>query len=179
MDGSFVPNITVGPVVIKSIKKYTTLPFDVHLMVDSPEHLFEDFVKCGSDIITIHYEATEDPIKALQQIKNLGVKAGISLMPSTNANVLEKIIPMVDLILVMTVQPGFGGQSFMDDQIAKIETISNMIKSTNKDINLSVDGGINENTYHKALNAGATMLVSGSYIFGQKDYQKAIESLRK
>ena len=178
MDGSFVPNITIGPVVIKSIKQYTHLPFDVHLMVDNPEHLFEAFVKSGSDIITIHYEATTNPAKALNHIKNLGVKAGISFMPTTNVKALSEIIDLVDLILIMTVQPGFGGQTFMENQISTIQEVAQMIRNSGKNIILSVDGGINNITSKKAIEAGATMLVAGSYIFGHKNYKLAIDSLR-
>ncbi len=179
MDGKFVPNITIGPAVINSIRPHTKLPFDVHLMVDAPEHLFEAFVKAGSDIITIHYEAMQNPGQAIEQIKSLGVKAGISIMPSTAPNDLSKIINDVDLVLVMTVNPGFGGQSFMNDQLSKIKIIADMIKSSGKEIILSVDGGINKDTAAVAIQAGANMLVSGSYIFGQKNYKAAIESLRE
>lgn len=176
MDGSFVPNITIGPCVIKSIRKYSDLPFDVHLMVQNPEHLFESFVKAGSDIITFHYEATQDVNNALDQLDKLGVKSGISIMPGTNAEVLEPYLERLDLILVMSVMPGFGGQSFMHDQLEKISKIKSMI--ADKNIIISVDGGINKDTAPLAKEAGATMLVSGSYIFGSNDYAHAIESLK-
>jgi ribulose-phosphate 3-epimerase len=176
MDGHFVPNITIGPPVIKSIRKHTSIPFDVHLMVTSPEHLFEDLVQAGSDIITIHLEATSDPSKALAQIKTLGVKAGISILPSTPANVLKSLIDQLDLILVMTVQPGYGGQSFMDNQLHKIQEISEMTNNT--DIILSVDGGINPISAKQSIAAGATMLVSGSYIFSNPNYENAIGHLK-
>lgn len=178
MDGSFVPNITIGPTVIKSIRKYTTIPFDVHLMVDSPDHLFEDFVSAGSDIITVHYEAIEDVEKSLKKIQSIGVKSGISIMPSTKPNEIDHLLEIVDLVLVMTVQPGFGGQSFMMDQLDKITYIASKLKTINRDdVILSVDGGINKDTASLAIKAGANMLVSGSYIFGQKDYGSAISSL--
>jgi ribulose-phosphate 3-epimerase len=180
MDGSFVPNITIGPVVIKSIRKYTNIPFDVHLMVNSPDHLFEDFVNAGSDIITVHYEAIDDIEKSLAKIKQLGVKTGISIMPATIASEIDHLLDIVDLVLVMTVQPGFGGQSFMHDQLSKIRHIADRLeKIGRKDVILSVDGGINKDTAPLAIKAGANMLVSGSYIFGQKDYAQAIESLLK
>lgn len=179
MDGQFVPNITIGPAVIKSIRTHSTLPFDVHLMVNSPEHLFEDFVKAGSDIITIHLEAMDHPERAIAQIKSLGVKAGISLLPSTPASALLHLIDKIDLILVMTVKPGFGGQSFMDDQLGKIQEISSMLTAAGRDdVILSVDGGINPVTAKQSINAGATMLVAGSYIFGHASYKDAIVSLR-
>ena len=179
MDGHFVPNITIGPAVIKSIRTHSTLPFDVHLMVSSPEHLFEDFVKSGSDIITIHLEAMENPERAISQIKNLGVKAGISLLPSTPASAICDLIDKVDLILVMTVNPGFGGQAFMENQLNKIQEISNMLKKAGReDVILSVDGGINPNTAKQCIAAGASMLVAGSYVFGHPSYKDAIESLR-
>jgi ribulose-phosphate 3-epimerase len=178
MDGHFVPNITIGPVVIKSIRKYTNIPFDVHLMVDSPDHLFEDFVNAGSDIITVHYEAIEGIEKSLAKIKQLGVKTGISLMPATSASEIDSLLDLVDLVLVMTVQPGFGGQSFMNDQLSKIQYIADRLeKIGRKDAILSVDGGINKDTAPLAIKAGANMLVSGSYIFGHKDYGEAIASL--
>lgn len=179
MDGQFVPNITIGPAVIKSIRKHSTLPFDVHLMVNSPEHLFEDFVKSGSDIITIHLEAMDHPERAIAQIKDLGVKAGISLLPSTPASALSYLIDKIDLVLVMTVKPGFGGQSFMDDQLGKIQEIAAMLKAAGRDdVILSVDGGINPFTAKQSIDAGATMLVAGSYIFSQDSYKDAIASLR-
>jgi len=179
MDGQFVPNITIGPAVIKSIRKHSTLPFDVHLMVNSPEHLFEDFAKSGSDIITIHLEAMDNPERAIAQIKSLGVKAGISLLPSTPASALSHLIDKIDLVLVMTVKPGFGGQSFMDDQLGKIQEIAAMLKVAGRDdVILSVDGGINPVTAKQSIDAGATMLVASSYIFSQDSYKDAIASLR-
>jgi len=179
MDGKFVPNITIGPSVIKAIKKYTNIPFDVHLMVDSPDHLFEDFVNSGSDIITVHFEAIKDIERSLNKIKNLGVKAGISIMPKTKPEAIDNLIGFVDLVLIMTVEPGFGGQSFMEDQLPKISYIENRIKQLGKnDIILSVDGGINKDTAPAAIKAGANMIVSGSYIFGHKDYAKAIDLLK-
>ncbi len=179
MDGHFVPNITIGPAVIKSIRKHSTLPFDVHLMVSSPEHLFEDFVKAGSDYITIHLEAVDNPVNAITQIKKLGVKAGISLLPSTPANILQNLIDQIDLILIMTVQPGFGGQTFMEDQLDKISTISKMLKNAGReDVILSIDGGINPTTAQQCISAGANMLVAGSYIFRHSNYKDAIIDLK-
>ena len=177
MDGKFVPNITIGPAVITSIRPHTKLPFDVHLMVESPEHLFESFVKSGSDIITIHYEAVKSPIAALRQIRALGAKAGISLLPSSPVSILDGLLDEIDLILVMTVNPGFGGQAFMEDQLCKIGEIVKLLKGR-PDVILSVDGGINPVTGKKCVEMGANMLVAGSYIFGSGDYKGAIEVLR-
>jgi ribulose-phosphate 3-epimerase len=176
MDGVFVPNITIGPCVIKSIREYSKLTYDVHLMVENPNHLFESFARAGSDIITFHYEAVEDVGVALEELKNLGVKSGISIMPDTKADILAPFIDQLDLILVMSVMPGFGGQSFMHNQLEKITAIRNMIGDRN--IILSVDGGINNDTAPLAIESGADMLISGSYIFGSDDYAKAIEGLR-
>lgn len=175
MDGHFVPNITIGADVVKSLRSHTSLPFDVHLMISEPEKYIEDFVKAGADIITIHYEATSDPAALLQKIRSLGCRAGISLMPATPPDVLLNLLEYLDLILVMTVQPGFGGQSFMHDQLPKIEALANMIESV---VILEVDGGINVATAELAIKAGANALVSGSYIFGAHDIELAISSLR-
>jgi ribulose-phosphate 3-epimerase len=176
MDGLFVPNITIGPCVIKSIRKHTMLPFDVHLMVQNPEHLFASFVSAGSDVITFHYEAVDNVGASLDKLDELGVKKGISIMPGTSIEVLEAYLDRIDLILMMTVMPGFGGQKFMEDQLPQISAIKNMVGT--RDIIISVDGGINKDTAPLAKNAGGNMLVSGSYIFGSEDYRDAIESLR-
>jgi ribulose-phosphate 3-epimerase len=213
MDGHFVPNLTFGPVVIEHLRRVTQLPFDVHLMIESPEWSIESYANAGADIITFHYEAVscheavsrhpelgsgskstggeipkqvrddgwvrDDVSNALiNKIKSLGAKAGISLLPSTEPQVLDNIITNLDLILVMSVNPGFGGQEFMENQIDKIKYLSHKIKELDKDIILSVDGGINPTSARKCINAGANMLVSGSFIFGSKDYKGAIDSLR-
>lgn len=176
MDGIFVPNITIGPCVIKSIREYTNLPFDVHLMVQNPEHLFESFAKAGSDIITFHQEAVKDVTSALDKLNDLGVKKGISIMPQTPASAIEPYLDMLDLILIMTVMPGFGGQKFMEDQLGKISAIRDMVG--NRDIIISIDGGINKDTAPLVSSAGANMLVSGSYIFSSDDYISSINSLK-
>jgi ribulose-phosphate 3-epimerase len=148
-------------------------------MVDSPEHLFEDFVKAGSDIITIHCEAMKNVSEALGKIKHLGVKSGISLKPATSEEEIFSFLDEVDLVLVMTVDPGFGGQAFMDNQLKKISNIREKLSSIGrKDVIISVDGGINQNTAPKAIAAGANMLVSGSYIFKSGNYKSAIDNLR-
>lgn len=180
MDGHYVPNLTIGPEVIKDIRKCTKIPFDVHLMITPVNPLLEDFAKSGSDIITFHPEAEDNPKVTIEIIKSLGCKVGISLNPSTEINVLDKIIEDIDLILVMTVVPGFGGQSFMHDQLEKIENIRKLIDATGKDIELEVDGGINFETSQLAINAGADVLVAGTSTFqgGQDNYANNISKLR-
>lgn len=178
MDGSFVPNITIGNEVVRAIRGYSDLPFDTHLMIDNPEKHIEAFAKAGSDIITIHAEASVHLDRAISQIHSHGIKAGVSIVPSTPANVLDYIMDKVDLILVMTVNPGFGGQKFIPSQLDKIKEIRQKINASGRDIDLEVDGGINEQTAPLAIAAGANVLVSGSYIFGSKDYSEAIRVLK-
>jgi ribulose-phosphate 3-epimerase len=176
MDGHFVPNITFGPGVIKSIRPYTQLPFDVHLMVDNPLEMIPWFAQAGADIITVHAESCQHLDKALSQIRALGLKAGVSLNPSTPESVLEYVLDKVDLILVMSVNPGFGGQSFINSSISKISKIKNMIKG--KNILIEVDGGINPLTAAECIAAGADVLVAGSAILNNGEYKKNIEALR-
>ena len=176
MDGHFVPNLTIGPEVIKDIRKSSKKTFDVHLMIEPVDPLLEDFAKAGSDIITFHPEAEKDPAKTIEKIKKLGCKSGLSLNPSTSEDVLIDLIKNLDLILVMTVVPGFGGQSFMEDQLAKIKKIREMIDATGKNIDLEVDGGINFETAPKAIAAGANVLVAGTATFkgGPEMYERNI-----
>ena len=178
MDGSFVPNLTLGNEVVKGIRKCTKLPFDVHLMIENPDQHIENFAKAGSDIITIHAEATKHLDRSITLIKSFGKKAGVSIVPSTHEDCLDYIMDKVDLILVMTVNPGFGGQKFIYSQLKKIENIRNKIIKSGRDIDLEIDGGINEITAKQAINAGANVLVSGSYIFNSPDYSQAISSLK-
>lgn len=173
MDGHFVPNLTIGAPVVKSLRKSTKLVLDSHLMIDNPVKYIEDFAKAGSDIITIHQEAIKNPKAVLRKIKALGVKAGISIKPKTKASKIYDLLDMVDLVLIMTVEPGFGGQAFMEDMMPKIKNIR---KRFNGDI--QVDGGINSETAKKVKKAGANVLVAGTYVFGAKNIKKAIESLR-
>lgn len=173
MDGHFVPNITIGPVVVKSIRPVTKMPFDVHLMIKNPERYIESFAKAGSDIITFHIEVEEDPIEIIRLIKYFKKKVGVSIRPKTDIKAIEKIMPMVDMVLVMTVEPGFAGQSFMYDCLPKIEELRKVFK---KDI--QVDGGLNETTVADAIKAGANVIVAGSSVFGAKDYAGAIKKLR-
>ena len=180
MDGHYVPNLTIGPEVIKDIRKCTKIPFDVHLMITPVNPLLEEFIESGSDIVTFHPEAEDVPLATVKIIKSLGCKVGISLNPSTKINVLNKLIEEIDLILVMTVVPGFGGQSFMHDQLEKIQNIRTLIDTSGKDIELEVDGGINFETSRLAINAGANVLVAGTSTFkgGQDNYADNISKLR-
>ncbi len=180
MDGHFVPNLTIGPVVIKSIKPYSPLPFDVHLMIEPVDQFIEAYAQAGSDIITVHAEATKHLHRTLQLIKSFGKKCGVSLVPTTPASALEHIMGDVDLILVMSVNPGFGGQSFIPSQLDKIKTLRAMIDKTGRDIDLEVDGGINPQTAKEAIKAGANVLVAGSAVFtgNSADYAKNIAALR-
>jgi ribulose-phosphate 3-epimerase len=173
MDGNFVPNITIGSDVIKAIRPYSKLPFDVHLMINNPDHHIKNFAESGADIITVHAEASIHLDRTLSLIKSFNKKAGVSIVPSTSEDVLDYIIDKVDLILVMTVNPGFGGQQFLNSQLQKIYNIRQKINSSKRDIDLEVDGGINLSTYKNVINAGANVLVSGSYIFSQNNYSQA------
>jgi len=179
MDGSFVPNITFGSDVIKSIRSYSNLPFDVHLMINNPDQHIKNFADAGADIITVHAEASIHLDRTLSLIKSFNKKAGVSIVPSTSEDVLDYILDKVDLILVMTVNPGFGGQQFLNSQLQKIYNIRNKIINSQRNIDLEVDGGINLNTYQNVIKAGANVLVSGSYIFANTDYSHAIASLKK
>ena len=165
MDGIFVPNISFGQVVIKSLRPHSKMIFDTHLMITEPERYIDDFVKAGSDYITIHYEATKDPAAVLKQIRAAGAKAGVSVKPGTPAEVLLPLIEYADMFLVMTVEPGFGGQKFMADVMPKLETLRKAIDESGKDIILSVDGGIDPATAPIAAKAGARLLVAGSAVF--------------
>ena len=178
MDGSFVPNITIGNEVVKNLRKKTALPFDVHLMINNPDNHIKAFADAGSDIITIHAEASIHLDRSLDLIKSFGKKAGVSIVPSTHEDVLDYVLEKLDLILVMTVNPGFGGQKFLSSQLRKIENLRKKIDKIGKKIELEVDGGINEETSKIVASAGADVLVSGSYIFGSGDYAGAIRKLR-
>ena len=179
MDGSFVPNITIGNEVIKSLRSKTQLPFDVHLMINNPDNHIKAFAEAGSDLITIHAEASIHLDRSLALIKSFNKKVGVSLVPSTHENCLDYVLEKLDLILVMSVNPGFGGQKFLASQLKKIENIRKKIEKSGKKIELEVDGGINDQTSRIAVEAGADVLVSGSYIFGSGNYRQAIQNLKK
>ena len=176
MDGNFVPNLTIGPAVVKAIRPYTKLPFDVHLMVKNPDTMIAWFANAGADIITVHAEACPYLDKSLDTIRKLGCKAGVSLNPATSEESLKYVLDKVDQILVMTVNPGFGGQTFLNAQLAKITKIKQMIG--NRNIQIEVDGGINPLTGAEAVAAGADILVAGTAVFTGGDYQKNIMALR-
>ena len=176
MDGHFVPNITIGVPVVKSIRKITNLLLDVHLMIENPEKYIKPFADAGADIITFHYEATKEKTEeVINLIKSCGVKAGLSIKPMTNPEEIEKYISLADLILVMTVEPGFGGQKFMDECAEKLPYIKS--RQTENQF-LQVDGGINDTTSKICVNAGANSLVAGNYIFKSESVESAIRSLR-
>lgn len=177
MDGVFVPNLTFGPPVIKSLRKHTTLPFDVHLMINEPEKSIKDYIEAGADIITIHPETTMHLDRTINQISKGGAKVGISLLPTSGIHIMDYILDKVDLVLVMSVNPGFGGQEFIPEQLLKINKLADIVKHSGRDILLSVDGGINEKTSKECIKAGANTLVSGNYIFSG-DYRDRISSLK-
>jgi ribulose-phosphate 3-epimerase len=179
MDGHFVPNLTFGPPIIKSIRKISKKPFDAHLMVTNPDDLLEEYVAAGVDMITVHKEVTPHLDRTLTRIRDLGCKAGVSVNPGTSLSGLEFLLEKLDLILVMSVNPGFGGQSFINSSIDKITAVKELISS--KPINIQVDGGVNNNIAPQVIKAGANVLVAGSAIFSGSDfksYQQNIASLR-
>lgn len=178
MDGSFVPPITIGSDVVKSLKKYSTLPFDVHLMINNPDNHVENFAQAGADIITIHAESTTHLHRSISKIKKLGKKAGVSIVPSTHEDILDYVIDEIDLILIMGVNPGYGGQKFINSQLSKIRNCRQKIIKSGRKIELEVDGGVNEETAKEIIRAGGDVLVAGSYVFNSKDYKEAINKLR-
>ena len=176
MDGNFVPNLTFGPGVVKAIRPYTKLPFDVHLMVSNPAVMIPWFANAGADIITIHSEACTHLDRALATIRSLGLKAGVSLNPSTPEEVLKYVLDKLDMVLVMTVNPGFGGQGFLDGQLEKIRRIKDMLGD--RSVNVEVDGGINPMTAAECISVGADILVAGTSVFAGREFRKNIEALR-
>lgn len=178
MDGVFVPNITFGIKMIEDIRKITSLKLDVHLMIVEPQKYIERFAKAGADIITIHIEAANNAVEAIQQIKSFGVSAGIVLNPETPVSAIKNVLPYCDLVLVMSVHPGFGGQEFILGSIEKIKEIKSMIISLGKDIDLEVDGGINFDNVHSVIDAGANIIVAGNTVFSAGGKKAAIKRLR-
>jgi len=179
VDGRFVPNLTIGPAVVSALRKVTDRVLDVHLMIVEPERYLDAFAAAGADVITVHAEACTHLHRTLQHIRGLGKKAGVALNPHTNEDVLRYVFDQVDLVLVMSVNPGFGGQEFIRTVLNKIEAIHWMIDASRKEIRLEVDGGIKPGTAGSARQAGADVLVAGSAIFGQPDYGAAIRALRE
>lgn len=172
MDGHFVPNITIGPVVVKSLKKATDLVLDVHLMIENPEKYIEPFAKAGSDIITFHVEAVKDPEGIIKAIKSHGKKAGISIKPKTSVSAIKAVLNDIDLVLVMSVEPGFGGQEFIESAVPKIKELRGLYKG-----DISVDGGINDKNAKKVRDAGANILVAGNYLFTSNNIKDALRRL--
>ena len=178
MDGDFVPSISFGMPVIKSIRKESKLFFDVHLMVTEPERYIRDFVECGADSITVHAEACEDLERTIEQIREAGVKVGVSIKPATPVNDISHMLSDVDMVLIMTVQPGFGGQKYMEECTEKIREVRELIEAEDLDVDVQVDGGINDETMETVLTAGANPLVAGSYVFND-DLAKNVKHARE
>lgn len=178
MDGHFVPNITMGPLIVDAVKKVTNLPLDVHLMIEHPERYIHEFAQAGADFITIHVEADKHIHRTLQEIKKLGVKTGVVLNPATPVSAIENILEEIDMVLLMTVNPGFGGQTFIHAVLPKIREIKRMIQAKNLEIDIEVDGGIDTKTVKLCKEAGANVFVAGSAIFGRTDRSLAIQELR-
>lgn len=179
MDGHFVPNITIGPLFVEAIKKIASKPLDVHLMIDNPGTFVNDFAVKGADIVTIHAEADNHLMRTLDLIKSAGKRAGISLNPSTPLSILDHVIHIVDLILIMTVNPGFGGQAYIPSMEEKIRNTRKMIDKSGRKIDLEVDGGIKADNAKKVVQAGGNILVMGTEIFHSKDYKKKIQEVHK
>ena len=174
MDGHFTPNITIGPPVIAAMRQHCSVPMDVHLMISNPDDFVADFVHAGADMVTFHIEATDHPLRVIDTIREMGAQAGIVLNPATSQDDIEYVVDAVDMVLVMTVNPGFGGQRFIPEMLPKIQHIRAMLG----DRDLEVDGGIDANTAKDVIEAGANVLVAGSYIYNSDSYVEAINSLR-
>jgi ribulose-phosphate 3-epimerase len=179
MDGHFVPNITIGPLIVDSIRPITKLPLDVHLMIENPDQYIEDFAKAGADYITVHVEACRHLHRTIHLIKSLGVKAGVVLNPATPVQLIEPIIEDVDMVLLMSVNPGFGGQKFISSVLSKIKQVKEMSDKKGLNLEIEVDGGVNEETALLCVEAGATVLVAGSAVFNQSDRRDAISRLKR
>lgn len=179
MDGHFVPNITIGPLVVQALRSKSKMLFDAHLMIEKPERYVEDFIKAGADLVTVHAEATDHLHRAVAHIKEMGARAGVALNPSTPVAILEYVLPMLDLVLLMTVNPGFGGQAFINEVVPKIEAVRDMINCVGSHAEIQVDGGISPKTAPLVARAGATVLVAGSAIFGAPDPAAAVRAIRE
>ncbi len=179
MDGRFVPNLTIGPPVVRAIRKATKLPLDVHLMMVEPEKYFDEFAEAGADGLSIHIEACAHAHRALTHIRDLHMRAGVVLNPQTSEEAIRYVLPVCDLVLVMSVNPGFGGQSFLPDVLPKVSAIRKMIDAIGRPIHLEIDGGIDADTAPRAAKAGARVLVAGSAVFKQREYAAAIAGIRR
>jgi ribulose-phosphate 3-epimerase len=178
MDGHFVPNITIGPLVVRDIRRSSELFLDVHLMIEKPELMIPAFIDAGADLITVHAEACTHLHRIIQMIKDAGIKAGVALNPATPLAQIENILSDIDLVLVMSVNPGFGGQKFIPGSLTKIRQLKEMLTAAKSHADLQVDGGINQDWGRLVVEAGANVLVAGSYIFGAKDIKQAVQSLK-
>ena len=178
MDGQFVPNITIGPLIVEAIRPITQLPLDVHLMIENPDQYINAFAKAGADILTVHVEACHHLHRTVQQIKTKGMKAGVVLNPHTPVSMIEHVIEDVDLVLLMTVNPGFGGQSFIHSVLPKIKQVADIVEKRKLQVEIEVDGGVNPETAKLCIEAGANVLVAGSAIYNQKDRSQAITKIR-
>jgi ribulose-phosphate 3-epimerase len=179
MDGHFVPNITIGPVIVKAVRGVTDLPLDVHLMISNPDAFIDDFVRAGADILTVHAEAGHHLHRSIQHIRNAGVKPAVSLNPASPLDMIEYVLNDLDMVLLMTVNPGFGGQDFIPEVIPKIERLRKMIDKRGLDMELEVDGGIGPETINRVSSAGADVFVAGSAIYHSDDYAKTIRLMRE
>jgi ribulose-phosphate 3-epimerase len=179
MDGHFVPNITIGPLVVSAVKKITKLPLDVHLMIENPDRFIQAFAKAGASIISIHAEASRDIEKDIRQIEQCGVRPAVVLNPGSGIRSIEKVLDKVVMVLLMTVNPGFEGQKFMPEVVAKIRELKNIIDARKLHVDIEVDGGINLQTAQEAVKAGANVLVAGSAIYWSKDYKSVIDGLKR
>jgi len=179
MDGHFVPNITVGPMIVRAAQKATDLPLDVHLMIENPELYIDDFVKAGSDLITVHAETVTHLHRVLGVIRDAGVKAGAALNPATPLSSIEYVLELLDMVVLMTVNPGFGGQSFIPEVLPKIRELKKMIVQKAMELDIEVDGGVNVNNIAQVAQAGANVFVAGNAIFGSNNYAETISMMRK
>jgi ribulose-phosphate 3-epimerase len=179
MDGHFVPNITIGPLIVEAVRRVTKLPLDVHLMIAEPDRYIADFAKAGADIIVVHAEATNHLHRTVQLIKSLGKQAGVSLNPATPLNVLDYVLEELDLVLLMTVNPGFGGQSFIEACLPKIQALRGIMDKRGIEAELEVDGGVKTDNIARIAHAGADVFVAGSAVFGSPDYAATIAELKK
>ncbi|TWT04668.1 ribulose-phosphate 3-epimerase [Planomicrobium sp. CPCC 101079] len=179
MDGRFVPNITMGPIVVDALRPVTKLPLDVHLMIEDPDRYIEDFAKAGADWITVHVEAAPHLHRTIQLIRSFGVKPGVVLNPHTPVESIQHILEDIDMVLFMTVNPGFGGQKFIHSVIPKVEQLAKIVKDQGLSIEIQIDGGINEETIVLCAKAGATVFVAGSAIYGKENRAKALQSIKR
>ncbi|MDQ0427815.1 ribulose-phosphate 3-epimerase [Planomicrobium stackebrandtii] len=179
MDGHFVPNISFGPIVLNAIRPLTKLPMDVHLMIENPDQYIEEFAKAGADFITVHVEACPHLHRTIQLIRSLGVKPGVVLNPHTPIETIQHVLEDIDLVLFMTVNPGFGGQKFIHSVVPKVKQLSDIIKEKGLSVEIEIDGGINEETIGACAEAGATVFVAGSAIYSKKDRTQALQAIRK